>query len=437
MHQLLKSVPATDFVIDVFAAALQKDIAIQGKCFSTQNRLCFYSNLFGFVNIVIVMFNQIQDIAYKPGAFANSIVITTEAGAVHIFKTISKSDRILGILSVLWKNARNDKPMLAQDLMNHVIFIYDDPPRRPSVVKSNLAMTQCGTPEILRCEAEIEYQLPIEMSVPSEAFECGCNEHLDKKEHDLVLQAPAKKVFEIMFGKNSNVFWETLFARIGASERMDGPWTEIDGEMRRETVYTQSLNNPLVKVKEATVKETSRILQRIEYFCYVVEINTVTPQLPFGDCFSPAVRICICWISPDSCRFFYSIGMSFPKSTIMKSIIKASGLKGLAETSNTTVDVLTGMLSSKPAEDLANSQSHRVSLKNCAGRKSEHFQLGISNWVLALLFCSVFVNCMLFMWSKNQQLQTNNFDRFSEIDWEKELKPLHARHITDKYLYAN
>ena len=52
LHQCLKSIPESDFVLDVFPAALQKDIAIQGKCFLTQNRVCFYSNILGFVNYV-------------------------------------------------------------------------------------------------------------------------------------------------------------------------------------------------------------------------------------------------------------------------------------------------------------------------------------------------------------------------------------------------
>jgi hypothetical protein len=52
LHSLLKSVPATDFVIEAFACGLQKDIIVQGKAYATQNRMCFYSNILGFVNVV-------------------------------------------------------------------------------------------------------------------------------------------------------------------------------------------------------------------------------------------------------------------------------------------------------------------------------------------------------------------------------------------------
>jgi VAD1 Analog of StAR-related lipid transfer domain len=62
------------------------------------------------------------------------------------------------------------------------------------------------------------------------------------------------------------------------------------------------MNNPLDKAKEVLVKETCLILKREEYICYVVELRTFTPQLPFGDCFSPTVRMCITWVSSSSYR---------------------------------------------------------------------------------------------------------------------------------------
>lgn len=52
LHQMLKSVPLNDYVLEVFGAALQKDIAVAGKCYLTQKRVCFYSNILGFVTIV-------------------------------------------------------------------------------------------------------------------------------------------------------------------------------------------------------------------------------------------------------------------------------------------------------------------------------------------------------------------------------------------------
>jgi hypothetical protein len=55
LHFLLKSVPNSDFVIDSFTAALESDILSQGKVFLTQTRICFYSNILGFVNNVSII----------------------------------------------------------------------------------------------------------------------------------------------------------------------------------------------------------------------------------------------------------------------------------------------------------------------------------------------------------------------------------------------
>jgi hypothetical protein len=52
LHSLLKSVPTSDYVIDTFSAAIQKEILAQGTLYLTQNRICFYSNIMGFINNV-------------------------------------------------------------------------------------------------------------------------------------------------------------------------------------------------------------------------------------------------------------------------------------------------------------------------------------------------------------------------------------------------
>jgi hypothetical protein len=41
-----------EFIEIAFTCAYQKDIAIQGKLYVTQNRLCFHSNILGFVTVV-------------------------------------------------------------------------------------------------------------------------------------------------------------------------------------------------------------------------------------------------------------------------------------------------------------------------------------------------------------------------------------------------
>ena len=53
LHTVLRSVPADDYVLDSFPSALQKEnVAIQGRVYLTQNRICFYSNILSSVTTV-------------------------------------------------------------------------------------------------------------------------------------------------------------------------------------------------------------------------------------------------------------------------------------------------------------------------------------------------------------------------------------------------
>eukprot|EP00842_Homolaphlyctis_polyrhiza_P002367 jgi/Hompol1/3130/HPOL_006377-RA len=119
------------------------------------------------------------------------------------------------------------------------------------------------------------------------------------------------------------------------------PWTGVDGpEPTREVTYVLAMNNPLLKVKEADVRETTHILKKTDWLLYSVELRTFTPQLPFGDCFNPVMRLCISWVTKESCRLVITIGINFSKSTMMKSVIKSNGIKGLGDTCRDIVEIL-------------------------------------------------------------------------------------------------
>lgn len=85
---MFKSIPADDYLMDSFPCALQKDIAVQGRVFLTQNRVVFYSNILSFVTMVVVMFEEIIAIQRRPSTFQNSIVISTHETQVWIVSSL-------------------------------------------------------------------------------------------------------------------------------------------------------------------------------------------------------------------------------------------------------------------------------------------------------------------------------------------------------------
>ncbi|KAI8915961.1 hypothetical protein EDD86DRAFT_197297 [Gorgonomyces haynaldii] len=320
LHATLKSIPKSDFVLNVFNAALQKDIAVQGKVYLTQNRLCFYSNILGFVNILVIQFCQVTEIQHRPGPISSYIRIFAE-NASHTLRLYSKSEKIYSILALIWKNSKAEQPIKLQELLVKV---------------SDLDREKTETQQ----EPEKEEILAPSGPLPSGPVGCECSEHLEQVIMEQVFKCSAKELFELMFGKDSKPFWEKVDLKRGASDRKEGEWLANI----REVQFMMKINHPMVRTPEVSVKETTKIIKREEGTVYVVETHTFTPGLPFGDTFSPVMRFCITFVSPDQCKLIHSIGINFLKSTMMKGVIKSNTLKEMQGSYRTFLEAINDLL---------------------------------------------------------------------------------------------
>ncbi|KAL2915107.1 hypothetical protein HK105_205431 [Polyrhizophydium stewartii] len=355
LHRHFKSVPATEFLTDACSIMLQRDIVIQGRMYITPHRVCFYANIFGFVTLLSIRFKEVTSIVKKNGSLHGNIQIAT-AEATHIFKMYGKPDRVHTPLTRAWNNAQSATPVSAQELHNQSVAVAKGGTDKDGIsvarrsgeegdgVGEAASNTALGDSSSGGAGKTGEYKPPDSVTLPTAEVQCGCKEHLEKKEVDVVLNAPAKKIFDLLFGDKSARVWEQLDKRRGGSKRQEGVWNEF-AEPSREISYTLAMNNPMVKVKEADVKEAQTLIKKTEWIMYIVEAKTSTPQLPFGDCFNPMMRYCITWVTEDTCRLALSIGINFCKSTMMKSVIKSAGLKGLAETCADIVSILQAEIS--------------------------------------------------------------------------------------------
>ncbi|KAJ3088632.1 hypothetical protein HK102_008300, partial [Quaeritorhiza haematococci] len=379
LHNLLKSVPKSDYVIDVFSCALQRDIAIQGKIFVTQNRICFHSNILGFVTVLVINLKDVTNIARKNTAFYSSILVTA-GDTTHTFKTFLKDDlRTFGTLKAIWLNATDgSQPLNVQELFDSIYTSYhkngaaDSPnlgassspgvagPGGRSIVPKKSVDTMggesvlgddSGKEDTKEKEKEQEkeeskapanpYDLPPNITPPAGEASCQCTEHLERKEIDVVLPVPCKKLFDLLFGGNpdNQMFWEKYHTKRGDSNLVLGPWN-VGADPVRENKFVVPVNNPMVKIKEADCFETMHLLKKQEWLVYVVEIRNQTPQVTYGDAFSVITRYCITWVSKDSCRLGLSIGLKWFKSPMVKNIIKGVAMKTLQESAAEACNVI-------------------------------------------------------------------------------------------------
>ncbi|KAJ1916079.1 hypothetical protein H4219_003980 [Mycoemilia scoparia] len=106
-HMLFRELPINELLIDDYGCALQRDILVQGRLYLTDNHVCFYSNIFGWVTNLIIALDEIVTIEKRMTALIipNAIEIST-LHAKHFFGSFIYRDSAYGQLTDLWRKAR-------------------------------------------------------------------------------------------------------------------------------------------------------------------------------------------------------------------------------------------------------------------------------------------------------------------------------------------
>ncbi|KAI5801545.1 hypothetical protein DFH27DRAFT_591107 [Peziza echinospora] len=103
-HALFRSVPEDDYLIEDYGCALQKDILLQGRLYVSEGHICFNSNILGWINTLVISFDEVMAIEKKSTAllFPNAIVIQT-LHARNVFASFISRDTTYDLLVNIWK----------------------------------------------------------------------------------------------------------------------------------------------------------------------------------------------------------------------------------------------------------------------------------------------------------------------------------------------
>ncbi|KAH0544582.1 hypothetical protein FGG08_001231 [Glutinoglossum americanum] len=103
-HQLFRSVPEIDYLIEDYGCALQRDILLQGRLYVSEGHICFHSNIFGWVTTLVISFDEVMSVEKKSTAmvFPNAIVIQT-LHAKNVFASFMSRDSTYDLLVGIWK----------------------------------------------------------------------------------------------------------------------------------------------------------------------------------------------------------------------------------------------------------------------------------------------------------------------------------------------
>ncbi|KAL9600700.1 MAG: hypothetical protein Q9219_003030 [cf. Caloplaca sp. 3 TL-2023] len=103
-HSTFKSVPEDDYLIEDYSCALQKEILLAGRLYVSEGHICFFSNILGWVTMLVISFDEIVSVEKESTAvvFPNAIAIQT-LQARHTFRSLLSREATYELLIGIWK----------------------------------------------------------------------------------------------------------------------------------------------------------------------------------------------------------------------------------------------------------------------------------------------------------------------------------------------
>src|SRR5467141_2233622 len=103
-HQLFRSVPEDDYLIEDYSCALQREIILAGRIYISEGHICFSSNILGWVTTLVISFDEVVAIEKETTAmvFPNAIAIQT-LHARHTFRSLLSRESTYDLMVNIWK----------------------------------------------------------------------------------------------------------------------------------------------------------------------------------------------------------------------------------------------------------------------------------------------------------------------------------------------
>lgn len=362
-HQLFRSVPEDDYLIEDYSAALQRDILLHGRLYVSEGHICFSSNILGWVTNLVISFDEVVSVEKKSTAviFPNAIVIST-LHARNTFASFVARDSTYELLIGIWKishpnlksslngvslndSGTGDKTEVAEPDASEEESdgatedeIYDedaDDDDADSFADGGLAISNAGSemgeatvsrkpsaaPVTAAPQANGNVSKGLESAdsavtgaalssefpgapthEPTQCSESG--EHYERPLTDTIIPAPLGKIYSLMFGPASGAFmrkWLVEDMKSGNLNYVDDK-TGLDNEHTSFTFdYIKPLGGPVGPKQTKCI--TTNTLKAFDLEKAIsIDCSTQTPDVPSGNAFVTKTRYCLMWGPGNSTR---------------------------------------------------------------------------------------------------------------------------------------
>ncbi|KAI3628853.1 hypothetical protein CBS14141_000556 [Malassezia furfur] len=371
-HTLFPSVPEDDFLIESYGCAISRELLIQGRMYVSEARVCFHSNIFGWVTSIVVPFADIVSIEKRNTAYLipNAILIKTLQSKYH-FSSLVTRDSTYSMLVNIWRlsqpSAAAQQTAMATDgahetqsedekggekgvsgkglskrerlrrrlaIARHQAKKHNHGPSDApaAAAGSSAASVHDGDDDMTESSSESEGEN--EESDPSShrVTKCDCDAkklHLANTVLDDTFDTTPKKLFHMLFCED---FMKTfLTENQHLTELKISNWEndEADKDVSavRSVDYIKPLNGPIgPKQTHCKIKEEQLHID-FDDFCTTMT-TTHTPDVPSGSSFYIKTRTCFMWAEHGRSRLLVTCAVEWTGRSMIKGIIDKASIEG-------------------------------------------------------------------------------------------------------------
>lgn len=383
-HQLFRSVPEDDFLIEDYSAALQKEILLQGRFYVSEGHICFYSNIVGWVTNMVISFDEVVSIekVYTAMIIPNAIAIQT-LHARNVFRSFVTRDSTYDLLINIWKVSH---PNLKSSVNGVTIDnsgtgeraektdsesgsdegsslgsdeVYDEDEdedaarsfsdagdvsiagselsnvkkeviRKPSASAVTTSVSNGSAKLVETVEAVVAAAASsTEFPGPTTHGPTDCGDeatHYDKVVMDATIAAPLGKIYSMMFGPSSSTFMRKWLIEDQKSQDLqmeDDKKGLGEDKKTRSFSYIKPLSGSIgPKQTKCMISET---LDQFDLDKVVsVSCSTQNPDVPNGNIFVVKTKYCLTWAPGNATRLVMNCTIEWSGKSWIKGMVNCS-----------------------------------------------------------------------------------------------------------------
>lgn len=378
-HQLFRSVPDDDYLIEDYSCALQREILAHGRLYVSEGHLCFSSNIFGWVTTLVMSFDEIVSVEKRNTAllFKNGLIIST-LHSKNVFASFTSRDSTYDLIVGIWKlghpslrsslngvrleetgggdkTEKDDPPESGSDseagsgdeevydedeeydeegsLIEEGSFTASESPEKIATTtnrKASAMTTKTTATSATKKDdtgpatAEKDYPGPA-THAPTDCADG--DSHYEKVIADEIINAPLGKIYNLMFGPSSTIWLSNWLTN--DMKCLELTMEEKRGLTKDNSTRMYSYIKPLYASigPKSTKCITTENLDMLDLDKAVsVTVSTQTPDVPSGNVFLTKTKYCLTWAEGGGTRIQMNCtiewtGKSWLKGTYYPSLL--------------------------------------------------------------------------------------------------------------------